>query len=949
MKTSKVTYPFFFLTPPGFHHYTHLKQSNRKASCMLARLLLVTLVLINLNALAQTGPSPAQPSREVKGTVRDTLGNSVIAATIRLRSAKDSLMTRSDIDGNFIFKDVKASSFVISVAGLGYEPFAKIYTFPDQSNNFTLPSINVKSTSRQLEEVVINGTPPITVKEDTLIYRTKDYQLRSEALAEDLLKKLPGISVDQSGNVTAQGQKVTKVRINGKDFFGGDVKTATQNIPAELIDKVQIVDDYGDQANITGIKNGDPDKVLDIHIRPDKNKGYMGRATLGKGSQDRYQASAAVNWFNDTQQISALANFNNTNTPFFSAGSGGNPRFQQFFGGGAGNGISTLSSVGFNYRDDWGKKIVSYGSYSFSHNVNRVLSSTSQQNNYQGALVLSNQESDAQATSNTHLINWSIEYKIDTLNYLKISPRLNFNQNMQDGFASSLIQNNGIATPLITSKSEANTRNPSGGGNLLYNHRFLKRGRNISLELSLNSAANNQEQDVTTSSSVAYQHQLQYINSYQPNYTAKLSYLEPLSQVSFIELNYNRYYALYENERVTADVRPAGTSSINNALSNNYDFTFTTDRYGINYRVNQKRYNYYVGVGLQPAVLHGEANALGLSTRRTELRIIPAARFSYNFAKTRSLNINFSGKSTEPAYTYLQPSIDISNPQFPVQGNPYLKPEFNQTLRIRYNNFDFSSGKLFLGILGATYTDNKITSNTVRLNDISGNLIQQTNYLNTDGYYTANGMYLWSIPLAEKKYVISFDGSITYNNNISYSDEQRNRGRNWVFTQNFTPQVSPYQWLEINPGIRYTYNMTSNDLLSQTDTRVSTWAFSFNSKTYIHKTWLVGSDMSKQVNIGYNRVGVNPFILNLYLEKQFLKGNRASFRLQGFDLLDQNTNISRTVTANSIIDSRTNQLGRYFMFSFTLRLQRFNGSDSAPPMMPPGDQRRGRGRGGMDN
>lgn len=952
METNKAIYPYSFLTLTGFHQHILTKPSHRKSSRILKRLLLVTLILINLNALAQTEPNPTSTNREVKGTLRDSLGNAVIAATIRLRSAQDSFMTRSDIDGNFTFKDVKAASFVISIASLGYEPFAKIYTFPNQDNNFTLPPINIKSTSRQLEEVVINGTPPVTVKEDTLVYRTKDYQLRSDALAEDLLKKLPGISVDQSGNVTAQGQKVTKVRINGKDYFGGDVKTATQNIPADLIDRVQIVDDYGDQANITGIKNGDPDKVLDIHIRPDKNKGYIAKATLGQGTEGRYQASAAVNWLKDTQQISVLANFNNTNTSSFSAGSSINlPRLQQFFGGNTGVGINNLSSMGINYRDDWSKKLSAYGSYSFSHNLNHVLSSSSQQNNYEEAIILSNQENDGHTASNNHRFNWNLEYKIDTLNYLKISPNFSFNQSMQDGLATSLIQTNGITAPLISSYNTADTRSPNLGATLLYNHRFFKRGRNISLDLSLNNSSNKQDQDITTTSSTAYQRQIQYIDSYTPSYTAKLSYLEPLSKYSFLELNYTRYYALYENDRLANNVDQAGIVTQNNTLTNKYDFSFATDRFGLNYRVNQKRYNYYFGVSLQPAVLQGESNLLGISTRNTEWRVIPGARFSYNFAKTRSLNVTIFGKSLEPSYTQLQPSIDNANPQFPVQGNPYLKPQLNQSIRARYNNFSFESGNLLLTTLSASYTSNKIVTNTTRQFDSSGNIVQQTNYLNTDGFYTINGFYLWSKPLAEKKYVLSLDGSITYNNNISYSDGQRNLGKNWVFTQSFSPQINPYQWLEVNPGISYTYNTTSNDLLSQTDTRVSTWALSFNSKTYVRKTWLLGSDMSKQINLGYNRVGQNPFILNLYLEKQFLKGNRAALRLQSFDLLNQNTNISRTVTANSIIDNRSNQLGRYFMLSFTLRLQSFNGNSNNAPTMP-NDQRRGRGgdgRSGMRN
>jgi len=871
----------------------------------------------------------------IQGTVRDTLGNSLIATTVRLTSAQDTLMTRTDIDGNFIIRDIKSTSFMISVTSLGYKPFFKSYSFQDKGPTFMLPIIILQSQAKQLSEVVISGTPPITVKEDTLIYHAGDYKLKSDAVTEDLLKKLPGVSVDNTGSVTAQGQNVTKVRINGKDYFGGDLKTVTQNIPADMIDKVQIIDDYGDQANITGIKTGDPDKVLDIHIRPDKNKGYMGRGTLGQGTDGRYQASAAVNYLNNTQQISFLGNFNNTNTSSFNLGNGVNiPHLQQLFGGGNSAGISNLSSVGINYRDDWSKKLSSYGSYSYADNIKHLLNSSVQQNNYQGTSVLNSQEMNNQTITNSHRLNWNLEYKIDTLNYLKISPTFTYDKSTIQASGSSILQNNGIQLPSIISNSQAETGTPNLGGKLLFNHRFAKHGRNISLALSLNTSANNQDQDVTTNSTNTYQRQTQHIDSYTPNYTANLSYLEPLSLTSLLEFNYARYRATYDNSRISYNINPAGIVTLNGDLSNNYDYSFTTDRIGINYRVNQKRYNYYIGVAVQPAVLKGESTILNTPTRNTEFRFIPGGRFSYNFSKTRALNVGIFGKSIEPTYAQLQPSIDNSNPLFPIQGNPNLSAQFNQMLRIKYNNFHFDTGDLLLTTLSATYIGNKIVTNTIKLPGNGGNIVQQTNYLNADGYYTITGLYLWSKPFAEKKYVLSFNGSINYNNNISYSNGERNTGKNWVFTQSIYPQINPYDWLELNPGATYSYNTTANDLLAQTDTRVSTWTFSFNSKTYLHKTWLIGTDMNKVINQGYNSIGLNPFILNLYLEKQFLKGNRASLRIQGYDLLDQNTSVSRAVTANSITDNRSNQLGRYFMLSFTLRLQKFNGINAANLLMP---------------
>jgi hypothetical protein len=254
--------------------------------------------------------------------------------------------------------------------------------------------------AKLLSEVTVQ-VAAIVVKEDTIEYNASSFKVKEGAVVEDLLKKLPGIQVDKDGNVTAQGKAVTRVKVNGKDFFGGDVKTATKELPANIVDKIQIIDDYGDQATVSGIKDGDPDKVMNIQIKKDKNKGFFGRATAGYGTQDRYQASFNGNYFNNNRQISVIGNSNNTNTSLFNFGGGGNRGATSMmrqgmgvisdmggmggmnnmtrgggdpslFSGGNNSGISSTNSVGFNYRDQWSKRISVYGSYSYNHKKKTV-------------------------------------------------------------------------------------------------------------------------------------------------------------------------------------------------------------------------------------------------------------------------------------------------------------------------------------------------------------------------------------------------------------------------------------------------------------------------------------------------------------------------------------------------------------------------------------------------
>src|SRR5690606_2067096 len=325
------------------------------------RIIMIILCLIAGQAVY------GQNGKQVKGQLQDSTGQSIIAASIKLKTNTDSLVTTSNLEGSFEFKNVDAESFSLTISSLGYETKSISFQF-DEKNILDVGSILINESSHLLQEVTVDGTPLITVKEDTLEYRTKDYQLKDGAVTEDLLKKLDGVEVDKDGNVTAQGEAVARVRINGKDFFGGDVKTATKNLPADIIDKIQIIDDYGDQANLTGNRTGDPERVLNIEIAPEKNRGDFGHFRIGGGTEERYQATGMFSSFADSRQFSTLANLNNTNADLFDFNTqGGGARRMRGgrFGGGFGgsqNGLTTTGSVGINYRKSfWDEKLTTYG------------------------------------------------------------------------------------------------------------------------------------------------------------------------------------------------------------------------------------------------------------------------------------------------------------------------------------------------------------------------------------------------------------------------------------------------------------------------------------------------------------------------------------------------------------------------------------------------------------
>lgn len=906
----------------------------------MKKIILVIICLLGLNV------AKAQTVLEVSGVVKDSTNVTIIGAAVKLATKTDTINALTNIDGLFVFSNIKSSEFSITISALGYAPIKKRYLFDPNSKKEILEPIILKNDNKMLNEVVVNGTPDVSIKEDTTEYRAGAYKLRENALAEDLLKKLPGMEVDREGNVTSQGKAVTRVRINGKDYFGGDIKTATQNLPADVIEKVQIVDDYGDQANITGVRNGEPDKVLNFTIRKDKNKGYLVRGTVGGGNFERYQGSAFAQTFDNSKQMALLANFNNTNANIFSltngAGGGGGRGgrgggFQQ----GGNEGLTGVNSLGFNYRDEWSKKVTAYGSYSFFDRNNNTTISRLVENLTSNGSIINDNFTNSNTGNNSHRINFNIEYKIDSLNYLKVTPNVSFSNN--DGSSLNNFSTTSAQSGQLGLKSNFNDAfNPNYGAEILYNHRFGAAARNLSLNATLNSTSNNQNQDAINdfkeNSIDKYLRQLIEVDNNQDNVSLRLSYSEPLSKTNNLEFNYAYGFARTDNNRNVFETEIKANDPVFAAnQSNAFIFDYITNRFGANYRVNQKNYNYSVGMAIQPATLTG-----AISGPRTFTNIFPEVRFAYKFSRTMEINVNYNGNTNQPSFDQLQPVTDRSNVQTIITGNPNLNPEFSNRLNIRFNNFDMASGNTLFTNISYSFTRDKITTNTINNPEASNTeVLLENRYVNTDGFYTLNGFFGFSKPFNEKKYVLGLRSFANFSNNISFIDGIENTGKNLVLSQRLSLQINPQPWIELTPAGNYLYNTNENTINSRLNTKINTISLSFDSKIYFLKTWIWGTTTDKTINNGFTGgINANPLILNTYLEKQLFKGKKGALRFQAFDLLNESTSVARIVTGNAITDSQSNRLARYFMLSFTLNISKFAGNANSAPDAGFGGERR---------
>lgn len=899
----------------------------------------------------------AQSNKVVQGLLRDSLNRVISGATVQIITTNDTVSTSSSAGGLYTFNNVKAGDFKISILSIGFEPYEKQYTFPEGQDRMLVPAIQLTAIENMIEEVVVNGVLSIQVKGDTVEYAMDNLKLRQGAVAEEALKKLQGVDVDKDGNVTAQGEEVTRVRINGKDFFGGDVKTATQNLPADIIQKIQVVDDYGDMANLTGNKSGESTKVLNIQIDPKYNNGYATTLRVGGGTQDRYQTTGMFMGFKDRTQVSVLGNLNNMNAPLFDFNAvGGGARGSRGGGGGmfgGSEGITNTGSIGLNIRHDFSDKLKVYGSYSYGRDDNTTLSNSFTE--YIGQDLTRTDTSDNNQIRGNHRFEGNLEWNISEKDYIKITPQFGFNNNSAHNFSNSIYSESNLIDNMQFQTSDNESSRPRYSVSGLYNRRLNEKGRNLFINFNYDNASTQNDYNQildrqifdpanqNTAVSQIYEQTIREAENKNWNAGASLSYLEPLTEKSKLELSYDFNTNDYDNLDKQTGFDEQGNDLSNPKLNYNYnyDYGFTTHRVGASYMFENEKVKYSLGVAVQPSLLKGNAYSLNESAviDRSNFNVVPIARFEYKFSRQSNLTFNYSGRSNEPGITQVLPFEVSTNRTSTTIGNPNLDPQFRHSLNLRFRTGDFQKGKSFFAMVRSNITQDQIVSLNKRYSVSGEGLIQEVGYINeSDPVYNINSFYHYSRSFKEKTYNIMYGGGINYSRNVSYLTDDKdahlvnnnnaegfNRGinNNTTLFQMLFFRYNPSENLEINPGVRYNYNWTSSTLPDFASPNTQKIVPTLIGSVNLTPTTIFGADFSKEFNTGY-RTNANPFIINSYIEQRFLKDHRATIRLQGFDLLNQQTNINRTV-GEILTDSQTNRLARYFMLTFTFKLQKFSG------------------------
>lgn len=879
---------------------------------------------------------PPLPTRQISGIVKDSTDLGVIGATVSLTSDKDTLKTSTNSDGIFIFKDVKSATYTLVIQSIGYEK-SPVMRFKqnDMIPRIVMDPILLKEQKNTLNEVVISGTPSITYKTDTVEYKASDYVVRKNATVDELLKKMEGMEVGNDGSLVHQGETVAKAKLNGKEYLGGDIANAIKNLPAEIVDKIQIVDDYGDQAARTGVKDGDPQKILNITTRTDKSVGNMVNLHAAGGSNDRKETGLFATRINGNQQM------------------GINGNYKDVINLNALSGSNKSGDARFSLRDKIGKKIEYNLNYQFTDSKGDNLNQTESLSNISrrasdGTLLngqlLSNRWGNSLQKSNNHTFRLEFEVDLDSSNYLKVIPTINYNSSNNNDTSSVVQRGSTMALKMDQDRNIKNNNSktaPELGVSVFYQHTFKKYRRNFSTQIDLNKNNQDNEQlrynftrfyreDLPQKDSIL--NQLIARKNLRDNYRGSMTYVEPLGVNTQFEVNAQVNYNGYDNTATTRNILDDGFSSVVDSLSNIYNYSFTQGRIALNFRygmANTSKVRFSVGLTGVPALLSGTKLSLGTTTRRSSFNLIPIARFEYRWTRQQKLSLNYSGNAVEPTFDQIQPVRDVTNPNNPVIGNPDLHATFVHTLRGDYNNY-IANSKLNISFnANGSYTENAVIQNisTVPNPGLAGTYINETRFLNVSGVYRLNGNYNISKQLNNRKYNLQLNGTVNYSHNLSMRDGILNTTNITSLNQRFGPKINPTDWFEINADIGYKIDKSDNTTAGFANNTINTLSLNLDGRIYLWDAWMFAYNGSKQYISGVvGNTNTKPLVINASLERQ-LFNRRGQITFQAFDILNQNNTLSYNQLADGgYTNTFVNPMSRYFMLKLSMRLQKWSGA-----------------------
>ena len=918
-----------------------------------------------------------------------------IAASVQLLSLPDSTQVTgmATTSEGYYRLQARPGKYVLRFSYIGY-------TTQDISVQVSSTPVRMKEVTLQtdavlLKEAVVTAqAPQVQVVEDTIQFNSSAYRTPQGAVLQDLVEKLPGAEVDESGNVKINGKDISKVMVNGEEFFGGDVSTALKNLPVEMIDKLKTYDKKSDLARITGIDDGEEETVLDLTVKKEMNTGWFGNVDGAIGTKDRYSARGMINYFRGSTQVSLIGSMNNVNDQGFSGGGGG-PRWNR------NNGLTTKKWVGMNFftKND---KIELGGSARYNYTGNDVNSIGSTEDFLTSGNSFSNSNSQARNNSKDFHADFRMEWKPDTMTNIIFRPNVSFSKtdnlsNSESGTFNSdpysLVDEpndylnlekimmddplEDIRVNAINSGTLTDGKDLSVNGTLQVNRKLNSTGRNLTFRgrFSYGDNVNKQYTEsethyfqllnyLQTGDSILIRNQYIHTPTKDFNYRAQLTYSEPIAKNTFLQFSYQFQYMYSESDRRTYDLYNNGLYNwgIGDPLPDNYESSevdslgrYAEYRYynhdaSVALRFIREKWQLSAGMSFQPqhTVLSYKRGDYMVDTARNVFNFAPNIDFRYRFSKVSQLRFFYRGRSSQPSMENLLPITDNSNPQNIRVGNPGLKPSFSHNLRLFYNTYDAKKQRGIFSHASFQATQNSISNSRV-YNEATGGWT--TTPKNINGNWNLFGMFGFNTALKDKRFNISTFTNVMYQNNVGYLTDTQTRveQKNTTTNLNLNERLRASfrnDWLEV--GLNGTVGYTiERDRLTPSNNQ-KPYTFSYGGFTNITAPWnmSLSTNLSNQSRRGYrdNSMNRNELIWNAQISQTFLKGD-ATLSLEFYDILHQQSNITRSLTSSGRSVYEYNGINSYCMLRFIYRLNIFGGKKVKREDMPMGGGP-GRFRGG---
>ncbi len=827
-----------------------------------------------LSLLLITSLSYGQQLGSVSGSVTDPKGEALIGVTIRFNSLTDSTIRRgiiTDIEGRFLLENLPAGSYQLSASFIGFTPSEQ--TVQVDSGRVQLPTLQLSEVARQLNEVLVKGkTLTAEQKGDTLQFNASAFKVNRDAQAEDLIKKMPGVDMS-GGGIKVQGEDVREILVDGKPFFGDDPAIALKNLPAEVIDKIEVFDRLSDQSQFTGINDGNTLKTINIITKADKRNGQFGKVYGGvgtpvAGTDATYAAGGSVNLFKGDRRISIIGQSNNVNQQNFSSqdllgvqggsGGGGQRGGGGRQGGGRGgrgggaagaggggtdnflvgqqSGINTTNSLGINYTDNWGKKLTFRGSYFLNQTTNRNQQSLLR-DYYQtsGDSTQTYREQSGNSSTNlNHRLNFRLDYTINKNNSILMTPRLSFQNNQSNSLTNSETRLGNSLLNQSDNVYSANNQGFSFGNSLLFRHRFEKRGRTFSINLGttindrsgLNSLSSfNEFLERDTTRQILNQQTNTASNSYQ--LSANLNYTEPVGK-GILQFSYNAGLNRSNSDRLTYRLNPLSDQydRLDSLLSNRFDNDYLTQRAGIGYNLNTKLLRLSASLDLQRADLLSEQLFPRTNqVSRAFTNLLPTVTADYRFTEDQRLRFTYRANTQAPSINQLQNVLNNTNPLLQTIGNPNLKQSYSHALTTRYTKTSAEKANSLVALLNLNYTLNPIGSSLfiadtaafvpgVTSSTGQGVFLQKgtqlTRPVNLEEALNSRAFVSFGTPLTFMKSNLNLNTTLSYNRTPSLINNQINRANTYALSQGAVLSSNISEKIDFTLSYAYGYNRVVN-------------------------------------------------------------------------------------------------------------------------------------------